>query len=170
LQNCHRVRNVAGKSRVFHCLLSLCRQLYQSERGHQAASRTSWLDPVAKRIDRRDKQGSGDSNDGTGKLFSRHSPDELWNGVDGSRRQSSPKATGGLCSAPSVSVVPGVPNDVRSADLALFPVIQTHSLRGDDASDRASPTLGPVLVAVRRSAARFPGTIPSAPRPRPSGR
>src|SRR5713226_4241403 len=31
-------------------------------------------------------------------------------------------------------------------------------------------TLGPGLVAVRRSAVRFPGTIPSAPRPRPSGR
>jgi hypothetical protein len=32
--------------------------------------------------------------------------------------------------------------------LALFLVIQTHSSRRDDASDRPNPTLGPVLVAV----------------------
>ena len=42
----------------------------------------------------------------------RHSPDELWNGVDASRRRGSPEATGGLRSAPGVSIVPGVPNDV----------------------------------------------------------
>lgn len=41
----------------------------------------------------------------------RHSPtDELWNGVNDSRWQGSPEVTGGLRSAPGVSVVPGVPN------------------------------------------------------------
>jgi hypothetical protein len=48
-------------------------------------------------------------------------------------------------SAPGVSVVPGVPgvpNDVRSVDLALFLVIQTHSSCLDDASDRPSSYAG----------------------------
>ena len=51
----------------------------------------------------------------------RHSPDELWNGVDGSRRQSSPEATGGLRSAPGVSVILGVPNDVCIRRFGYFP-------------------------------------------------
>jgi hypothetical protein len=43
----------------------------------------------------------------------RHSPDQLWNGVNGSRRWDSPEVIGGLRSA---SGVPAVPNDVRSGD------------------------------------------------------
>ena len=49
---------------------------------------------------------------GVATQVNRHSPDELWNGVDASRRRGSPEATGGLRSAPGVSIVPGVPNDV----------------------------------------------------------
>jgi len=45
-------------------------------------------------------------------ILNRHSPDELWNGVDDSRRGGFPGSTGGLRSAPGVSVVPGVRNDV----------------------------------------------------------
>ncbi len=90
----------------------------------------------------------------------RHSPDELWNDVDDSRRRGSREAIGGLRSA---SGVPTVPNDVRSGDLAIFPGIQAHSSRRDDASAPPVATLGLALVAVHRSAAKFPGTIPWAP-------
>ena len=47
----------------------------------------------------------------------------------------------------------------RHSVRTLLPVVMTHPTP-------SVPTLEPVLVAVRRSAARLPGTIPSAPRPR----
>jgi hypothetical protein len=65
-------------------------------------------------------------------ILSRHSPDELWNGVDDSRRRGAREAIGGLRSA---SGVPAVPNDVRSGDLAISRGIQAHSFRRDDASN-----------------------------------
>jgi hypothetical protein len=37
----------------------------------------------------------------------RHSPDEIWNGVDDSRRRGSPEGTDQLRSAPGVSVATG---------------------------------------------------------------
>jgi hypothetical protein len=54
-----------------------------------------------------------------------------WNGVDDSRRRGSREATGGLRSA---SGVPAIPNDIWSRDLAIFPRIQAHSFRRDEAS------------------------------------
>jgi len=67
--------------------------------------------------------------------LNRHSPGELWNGVDDSSRRGSPEAKGGLRSAPGVSVVPGVPNDVRSADLVLFLVLTGLRRRRDRCLD-----------------------------------
>jgi hypothetical protein len=43
------------------------------------------------------------------RTFHRHSPDELWNGVNDSRRRGSTEATGGLRSAPGVSRRPQCP-------------------------------------------------------------
>src|SRR5216684_2744151 len=93
-----------------------------------------------------------------------------WNVVNASILGASREAMGGFRSSPGVSAVPNIPSDVRSIDLVPFPVIQTHFSRGDDASDRPGSTLGPVVVAVRRSAAGFSQTGPLAPRPWPSGR
>ena len=51
--------------------------------------------------------------------------------MDDSRRRGSREAMGGLRSA---SGVPAIPNDIWSRDLAIFPRIQTHSFRRDEAS------------------------------------
>ncbi len=66
-----------------------------------------------------------------GRHLYRHSPDELWNGVDDSRRRGSREAMGALRSAFGV---PAIPNDIWSRDLAIFPGIQAHSFRRDEAS------------------------------------
>ena len=65
---------------------------------------------------------------------------------------------------PAFSVVPGVRNDICSANLTLSLVIQTHSSSGDEAFDRFGPYagagLGPSPPISRAE------QMPGRPRPR----
>src|ERR1035441_364006 len=101
----------------------------------------------------------------------RDSPDDPGTGLD---IRGFPGSLRGRSAIRTATVTSGSPDGGRGADLAFFAGIWTHSPPSVALErmtiGRLTQALVVAVAVVPRSAAESRGTIPSAPRPRPSGR